>query len=234
MRTGRVYKIISNTGDEVYVGSTFQKRLWDRFRSHKQAFGYYKEGKKSKGGFTTSFELFEKYGVDGCKIVLVKEYEVVDRKHLLACELLWINKLKCVNRRVPFNPALYCIHFKKNGRRKWRGNCYNCANNIRERRKQYYDNNKEKILGGSKQYYDNNKQKKKQYYENNKEKILGGSKQYYEDNKDVILGKSKQYYENNKEKRKEKIKCEVCNCEVRKDSFKRHERSKKHITNLNK
>ena len=50
---------------------------------------------------------------------------------------------------------------------------------IKERRKQYYLNNREKIL-----------EKSKQYYHDNKEEILEKSKQYYHDNKDKILEKS--------------------------------------------
>jgi hypothetical protein len=55
-------------------------------------------------------------------------------------------------------------------------------------RKQYYDDNKDKI----KQYYVDNKEKYKQYYDDNKEKY----KQYYDDNRDKI----KQYYVDNKDK----------------------------------
>ena len=45
------------------------------------------------------------------------------------------------------------------------------------------------------------KEKGKQYYLNNRDKILEKSKQYYHDNKDKILEKSKQYYHDNKEER---------------------------------
>lgn len=38
--------------------------------------------------------------------MLIKQYEVVDRAHLHACETLWINKSKktCVNKVDPFSP----------------------------------------------------------------------------------------------------------------------------------
>ena len=45
------------------------------------------------------------------------------------------------------------------------------------------------------------KERRKQYYLNNREKILEKSKQYYHDNKEEILEKSKQYYHDNKEER---------------------------------
>ena len=39
----------------------------------------------------------------------------------------------------------------------------------------------------------------KEYYEDNKEKVLANNKQYYEDNKEKVLEKQKQYQQNNKE-----------------------------------
>jgi hypothetical protein len=89
---------------------------------------------------------------------------------------------------------------------------YNIDNRdkIVEYQKKYYIDNKEK----AKQYYQNNKEKAKQYYQNNKEK----AKQKYQDNKDKILDKTKQ-----------KVKCDKCGCEVRKNTLIRHKRSQKCI-----
>jgi DNA repair exonuclease SbcCD ATPase subunit len=60
----------------------------------------------------------------------------------------------------------------------------------RECRKQYYENNKEKVREWQKQWYENNREKvrerKKQYRENNKEKILEYQKQYRENNKEKV------------------------------------------------
>ena len=66
-------------------------------------------------------------------------------------------------------------------------------------KREYYEDNKDKIKEQQKQYYEDNKDKKKQYqeqyYEQNKDKI----KQYREQNKDKI----KQYREKNHEKNRE-------------------------------
>jgi DNA-directed RNA polymerase beta' subunit len=99
---------------------------------------------------------------------------------------------------------------------------------IKEKGKQYYLNNRDKILEKSKQYYHDNKdkilEKSKQYYHDNKEErqkynneywALHGHiymqkrsvdqnmkekrKKYYNDNKDKLLPQSKQYYHDNKE-----------------------------------
>jgi len=54
-------------------------------------------------------------------------------------------------------------------------------------------------------------------------------KEYYEDHKEKILEQKKIYREKNKEKinekRKVKVKCELCECLLRKDSLKQHQKS---------
>ena len=110
------------------------------------------------------------------------------------------------------------VNFYKNKGKKYRlaSKCKKCEaeqkkqwykenrDKIVECHKQYYENNKDKIVEKQKQYRENNKDKKaeydKQYRENNKDKIAERNKQYYENNKDKILEKQKQYYENNKDK----------------------------------
>lgn len=83
---------------------------------------------------------------------------------------------------------------------------YDCT----EQRKQYRENNKDKI-----------KEQVKQYYENNKDKLKEQMKQYYE-----------QYRENNKdklnEKQKQKIQC-ICGSLVRRNDLQSHKRREKHL-----
>ena len=82
-----------------------------------------------------------------------------------------------------------------------------------------------------KEYRENNKDKIKEYYENNKDKIKEVKKEYYEKNKDKV----KEYYENNKDKIKIKIKINCdCGCEVAKCQLNRHMKTKKHIKLIEK
>jgi Uri superfamily endonuclease len=78
LKIGRVYKIISTQGNECYVGSTFNTTR-DRFKRHKQNFVQFL--KKRDDLYCSCFRLFEKYGEDHCKMILIKEYKVVDKKH---------------------------------------------------------------------------------------------------------------------------------------------------------
>jgi gas vesicle protein len=65
----------------------------------------------------------------------------------------------------------------------------NCINRYIAGRtkKEYREDNKEKIKEQKKEYYEDNKEKIKQYLENNKEKIKEQMKEYREDNKEKIL-----------------------------------------------
>tara|TARA_R110001632_G_scaffold223481_1_gene355346 strand:+ start:352 stop:996 length:645 start_codon:yes stop_codon:yes gene_type:complete len=103
-------------------------------------------------------------------------------------------------------------------------------------RKEWDEDNKEKILEQKKEWYENNKEQilkdKKEYYENNKEKIAEYNKEYNEKNKEKILEQKKERYENNKEqineKRSEKVTCE-CGLVLTKSCLSRHKRSQKHL-----
>ena len=105
----------------------------------------------------------------------------------------------------------------------------------KEKRKEYYEDNKEKISEKSKQYREKNKdhisEYKKRHYEQNKEKINQYYKQWREDNIDHKKQMDKQYYQQNKEKlnqqAKEKKECE-CGSIVRKGHYQRHLTTQKH------
>ena len=109
-------------------------------------------------------------------------------------------------------------------------------------RKEYKENNKEKI----KEYYQKNKdnilKKTKKYKENNKDKIKKHNKIYKEKNKEITREYHKEHYKINKEKRKEnyknnkqkvlkKVNCE-CGSIVCIQSLLRHKKTKKHLKHL--
>jgi hypothetical protein len=94
---GRIYRIIDSQSDLCYIGSTGSslKLRWKRHKDH------YQKWVKGKSSEITIYPYFKQYGITRFKIVLIKEYNVFDKKHLEAYEQLWINKLCCVNKRNP-------------------------------------------------------------------------------------------------------------------------------------
>ena len=178
----KIYKIYSHLGDKIYIGSTVCDLVSQRMVKHR---GSYKQWKKNNENYTTSYILFEEYGVENCIIELIEAKPCIDINEQAKLEGSYIRTLECVNKNIP-------------GRT----------------RKEYREDNKEKIKANKKQFYENNKDNIKQYYQDNKEIIKETVAQYREDNKDLINQKNKiydnkrkelkkQYFEKNKERLKE-------------------------------
>ena len=77
---------------------------------------------------------------------------------------------------------------------------------VKEKRKEYYEKRKEEILNQKKQYRELHKEDRKKYRELHKDEIKEKKKQYYEEHKEEIKEKKKQYYEEHKEEINEKKK----------------------------
>jgi hypothetical protein len=97
---GKIYKIEALNGDvnDVYIGSTTKHYLCDRMSHHRHR---YREWKTNNNFKYTSFDIFEKYGVGNCRIVLIENYPCKNKEELLARELHYIKTLNCVNRNIP-------------------------------------------------------------------------------------------------------------------------------------
>lgn len=97
---GRIYQILNNDASIIYVGSTTDS-LKKRWINHKSGA---KGQLKGKYRNLSIYQHFNEMGVDQFKLELIKEYDVVDVKHLRAIEQLWINKVKCINKQPCFMP----------------------------------------------------------------------------------------------------------------------------------
>tara|TARA_R110002072_G_scaffold143130_1_gene289150 strand:+ start:299 stop:646 length:348 start_codon:yes stop_codon:yes gene_type:complete len=73
-----------------------------------------------------------------------------------------------------------------------------------------------------KEYNEDNKDTRKQWRKNKKDHIKDYSKQYYEENKNKIS-----------ENGKIKIECDICKCMISKGGYLSHQKTTKHINNLN-
>lgn len=95
---GKVYKIISDSTDKIYIGSTTNQYLSNRMALHRQQFRFWKEGQIKK--HTSSIKILK---FANAKIVLIENYPCKSKEELLACEQKWIDYYKdiCVNKYSP-------------------------------------------------------------------------------------------------------------------------------------
>lgn len=196
---GIVYQIyIESNPDIHYVGSTI-RTLETRWQQHKTDFN----NKTKRRPIICQY--FDEFGVDNFQIRVIKEYEVIDSKHLLAYEQLWINKLKPINlvKNLFKSKQIHMIQRKLHRE--------NNRESIRDQKKIYNEKNRESI-----------QEKLRTYYDINRKKICEKSKIYYQKNREHITQKI----------RDRQPKKYVCQCspdnEMRLDSKARHEKTLKH------
>lgn len=139
---GKIYKVepINNGEDgDIYIGST-TGYLCKRFYIHKYNYRY------NKNNYCI-FNLFNKYGIDNLKIVLIEEITYNNKRELLNREGFYIKSMNCINKNIPRTREEYKLDNK---------------DILNERLKQWQLENKEKISQQKKIYYQLNKDKIKE------------------------------------------------------------------------
>ena len=94
---GKIYKIVVNNTDEEYrpyIGSTTKEYLSQRFTYHRGHYNHYKNG---KGPLVASFNLFDKYGIENCEMVLIENYPCATKDELRARERYWFDNIENCN-----------------------------------------------------------------------------------------------------------------------------------------
>ena len=159
---GKIYKIEALNGEEgdIYIGSTTKQYLSQRMTAHRNDYNKWKQGKHNK---VTSYDLFEKYGINNCEIILLENCPCDSKDQLHARESHYIKTLDCINKCIPGRTKKEWEEDNKDKRA--------------EQNKQYREANRDKILEGKKQYREANKDKIKQYREANREQVLEQRKQ---------------------------------------------------------
>ena len=185
-QNGKVYKIIA-PDETIYIGSTIQT-LNERFGGHKRSFKALKSGKNIRG--TTVFELFEKYGVEECRIELIEAYPCDSKKDLEHREGEIIKTIDCVNKVVA-------------GRTSEEYRLDN-AEKLKDKFKQFYESNKPREIERVKQYYIENsdkvKERAKEYAKLNKEYIAERKKEWRLENNELVKEQKRRWRELNKDK----------------------------------
>ena len=83
----KVYKIWSTRGDKIYVGSTCKDYLSQRMTAHRCS---YRQWKSKSIKYTSSFLLFDEYGLENCFIELLEAKECNSKDEL---SQLYINRI---------------------------------------------------------------------------------------------------------------------------------------------
>jgi len=143
-------------GDERYIGST-KKTLERREYLHKWDF---KQGNHT----TNSHLLYEKYGVENCRIeeIETRECATLEERYAREGELIRATP-NCVNTKI-----------------------------MGKTRAEYYQEHREEILSRHQERRDELLEYNKTYHEANKERIHARQKAYYEANRDKILALQKE------------------------------------------
>ena len=87
----KVYKVVSDKTDQIYIGSTCYQFLSKRLGNHQYSF--------RKGINKCTITNILKYG--DAKIVLLEKCPCVDKHELAKIERKYIESLTCVNRQIP-------------------------------------------------------------------------------------------------------------------------------------
>ncbi len=157
---GKIYKIeptCAHDEGHIYIGSTTKQYLCQRMGLHKCQYKKYKKGLFHK---LTSFDIFDIYGVDNVKIVLIESVNANSKEELTSKEAEYIRNTNCINKYIP-----------------------------NRTKSEYKQDNKEKIKADNKKYYQENKdkinEKKKEYavkYRENNKEMINEKKRIYRAN----------------------------------------------------
>lgn len=205
---GMIYKIYNDSiPDKVYYGSTIQPL-------HKRLFQHKKWNNKC-----TSHILFP-----NAKIVLVEKFSCKDKIELEKRERFYIENNECVNKNIPYRSE----EEKKQLLKEWRINNKEYKS---KKDKEYRLKNDKKIKEQKKIYSKENKEKENtrssEWHLKNKESENKKCRLYYQQHKKQIIEKQKQRYEESKEK----IGCRVCKSMIILRNFNKHCKTKKHKKN---
>ena len=163
MNTAQIYKIYSNLGPKIYIGST-KKKLCTRLAEHRAFYKRFKNGFNS--GFYSSFDLFNEYGIENCKIELIENINYDEKYQLLKAEGGYIKQLQSINKTI--NVGL-------------------SPDEIKEKNKKKYAENAELIKAKYREYYRKiGHLKKKEAYYNKKEQQQKEKEQKEEEQKEEI------------------------------------------------
>lgn len=179
---------------DIYIGSTTTV-LSKRMAGHRYSY--------TRKDHFSSHILFDKYGIDNCKIELVCDFPCLSKNELNREEGKYIRERKCVNKRVPGRSR---IEYRQDNK-----------DDIQQLQKAYYQENKEKL-----------QKRNKIYNEEHKQELKNHRQEFYQKNKERMKKETRERYLVTSEKLKEKVTCE-CGCVVSRNYLTDHKKRKAHL-----
>jgi hypothetical protein len=221
---GKIYKIepiCEHEEGEIYIGSTTKTYLSQRMDKHRTDYKQWKDNKCRK---ISVFDLFDKYGVENCHILLIENVNVDSKDGILSREGYYIQTLKCINKVIPKRTKKEWLEENKEKiiekQKQWneehkdelklyrRSYYIENKDKIDEYKEKWLTENKQHVKNVVKDWYKNNidvqREKHRNYYHMNKEKIKEQRKKYIEDNKERIKAQKQKWLDENKQLRKQK------------------------------
>jgi len=140
-QNGKIYKLVCDNPDLIYIGSTTQKYLCSRLSSHHMNF-------KKNNKATSSYKLFEFGNV---KIILLEKIPCECKEELLKRERYYLENFECINRIK--RPIITQEERKENQKK-----AFNTEKN-KQFQKEYHAKNKDKKKEYDRIRYNENKKK---------------------------------------------------------------------------
>ena len=97
-QNGKIYKIEDINGEICYIGSTTKELLSKRMAEHRSKYKLFLDGEYER---YTAFNIFHKYGVENCRIILIELYPCNTKDELTSRESHYIRTLECINKNIP-------------------------------------------------------------------------------------------------------------------------------------
>ena len=140
---GKIYKIVDVGYNKCYIGSTTEKLLSNRMSRHRYEYKIYKDTLQKK---MASFDIFDEYGIDNCKIELIENFPCNGSEELRKREGHYIQNTDCVNRCVAGrNKEEWYWDNKEHCNKKSNENYYNNREHYLQKQKEYREKNTELV-----------------------------------------------------------------------------------------
>ena len=143
-QNGKIYKIEDVGYNKCSIGSTCED-LCQRMARHRAIYKQYAKGKKAS--YSSSFDLFDEFGLDNCKMELLETVVINTREELRRHEGRHIQNNECINKRLAGRTdQQYYKDNKEAINQKNQRNFYKNQNAMIQKHRDYYRENKAKVL----------------------------------------------------------------------------------------